>query len=117
LTAEQELVSVEGHHGARQRSGTAATVDTQAATSPVTVTTQRPSTRLATQLTVVRSSAVGGQTGLVAGGGAAVDTYVAPTAAPAVGSLYYQAERSGASPASAAAPYRYSIGAASDHTT
>lgn len=114
-TAKQELVSVEGITVPDSGPVPAATVDTRAATSPVTVTTQRPSTRLATQLTVVRSSAVGGQTGLVAGGGAAVDTYVAPTAAPAVGSLYYQAEWSGASPASAAAPYRYSIGAVSDH--
>ncbi|NUR63114.1 MAG: hypothetical protein HOV87_31325 [Catenulispora sp.] len=115
-TAKQELVPVEGITVPDSGPVPPVTVDIRAATTPVTFTTQKPATRQLSETTYVRTAAVGGLgAGVVMIGGSLVDTYVAPTAKPATGSLYYQAAWIGQSPAAAAAPYRYNLAAVSDH--
>jgi hypothetical protein len=92
-----------------------ATIDERSATSPVTFTTQKPSTEDGGFLQVTRISANGGGAGVVLFGGPGQTTYVSPEAKPAIGSLDYVLNWIGTSPATAASPYRYNLGVTSDH--
>ncbi|WP_194891883.1 hypothetical protein [Catenulispora pinisilvae] len=91
-----------------------ATVDERTATSPITFTTQKPSTEASGLVQVIRvdPNGVGGGLGAFTGAGQSV--YVSPEAKPATGALNFSVNWVGQSPATAATSYRYNLGLIAD---
>ncbi|MBS2553043.1 hypothetical protein KGQ19_39945 [Catenulispora sp. NL8] len=91
-----------------------ATIDERTATSPITFTTQKPSTEVAGTVQIIRvdPNGVAGGLGTLTGPGDSV--YVSPEAKPATGALNYSVDWVGQSPATAASPYRYNLGVIAD---
>jgi len=115
-TLKTELIPVEGITVPATGTVPAVTVDARTATTPVTFTTQKPSTALGGSVEYIRTAVTGGGGGVQLDvSGAGLSSYVAPTPKPAVGSAAYTTNWIGQSPASAAAPYRYNLAAFSDH--
>lgn len=91
-----------------------ATIDERTATSQVTFTTQKPASGIGQVLGVIRKDPNGYGAGVMLFSARGGSTYISPEAKPASGSLDYFADWVGASPATAASPYRYNLGVTSD---
>ena len=113
-TPRTNLVSQDGITVPATGTVPVATVDERTATSPVTFTTQKPSSAIGGYVQVVRTDPNGVSTGLSLMGSGG-ETYVSPEAKPATGSLSYTVNWIGASPATAASQYRYNLAEFSDH--
>jgi hypothetical protein len=92
-----------------------ATVDERTATSPVSVTTQKPATQVGGYVQLIRVDANGLGSGLTLFSGGGAQMYVSPEAKPATGSLDYVVNWVGQSPTTAATPYRYNLAEIADH--
>ncbi|MFD0634742.1 hypothetical protein ACFQ9X_27570 [Catenulispora yoronensis] len=93
-----------------------ATVDMRTATSPVKVTTQRPSTLAGSLTSVARSNASGTFSAtLSVDAGADTTVLLAPAPKPAVGSLTLTENWIANGPDTARDPYRYNVVLTSDH--
>lgn len=113
-TSRTDLVSQEGITVPATGTVPVATVDERTATSQVTFNTQQPASQIGGYTQLVRTDPNGISVGLTLFGGAGT-TFVSPEAKPATGSLSYSVNWLGASPATAASPYRYNLAEASDH--
>ncbi|MEY9858878.1 hypothetical protein ABH935_004501 [Catenulispora sp. GAS73] len=92
----------------------AVTIDERTATSPVTFTTQRPSSEEAGYVTVGRQDVSGVGLSLTELALGPMSIYVSPESEPAIGSLAYIVNWVGVSPATAASTYRYNLAVVSD---
>jgi hypothetical protein len=91
------------------------TIDERTATSQVTFPTQKPATEIGGYTQLGLGDAAGHTAGATLLNFGAGDTYITPEAKPASGTLSYIVNWVGASPATAASPYRYNLVAAADH--
>ena len=112
-TSRTNIVSQDGITVPATGTVPVATVDERTATSKVTFTTQKPATQVGGYVQIVRLDPNGNGSGLTLFGGGG-DTYVSPEAKPATGSLSYTVNWVGASPTTAASPYRYNLAEFSD---